>query len=150
MVSAALMAAGAVRDGRGADWAVTELYSLQYWPLVRLAVLLVRDVPTAEVVVQDSFVAMYDGWQQLRDAENALAYPRQVVLNRSRSVLRQRAMVDKHLQEPMPDMPSAEYGALAQLERSAVVAALQSCPVGSARRLSCGTTRTSPRLRSRP
>jgi hypothetical protein len=34
-------------------------------------------------------------------------------------------MVDKHLQEPMPDMPSAGYGALAQLERSAVVAALQ-------------------------
>ena len=34
-------------------------------------------------------------------------------------------MVDKHLQEPMPDMPSAEYGALSQLERSAVVAALQ-------------------------
>jgi RNA polymerase sigma-70 factor (sigma-E family) len=125
MVSAAMMAPGAVLEGRGTDWAVTELYSLQYWPLVRLAVLLVRDVPTAEDVVQDSFVAMYDGWQRLRDAENALAYLRQVVLNRSRSVLRQRAMVDKHLQEPMPDMPSAEYGALAQLERSAVVAALQ-------------------------
>ena len=60
------MAPGAVREGRGADWAVTELYSLQYWPLVRLAVLLVRDVPTAEDVVQDSFVAMYDGWQRLR------------------------------------------------------------------------------------
>jgi DNA-directed RNA polymerase specialized sigma24 family protein len=59
MVSAALMAPGAVREERGADWAVTELYSLQYWPLVRLAVLLVRDVPTAEDVVQDSFVAMY-------------------------------------------------------------------------------------------
>jgi RNA polymerase sigma-70 factor (sigma-E family) len=125
MVSAALMAPGAVREAWGADWAVTELYSLQYWPLVRLAVLLVRDVPTAEDVVQDSFVAMHDGWQRLRDAENALAYLRQVVLNRSRSVLRQRAIVDKHLQKPMPDMPSAEYGALAQLERSAVVAALQ-------------------------
>jgi RNA polymerase sigma-70 factor (sigma-E family) len=125
MVSAVLMAPSVVREGRGADWAVTELYSLQYWTLVRLAVLLVRDVPTAEDVVQDSFVATYDGWQRLRDAENALAYLRQIVLNRSRSVLRQRAMVDKRLQEPMPDMPSAEYGALAQLERSAVVAALQ-------------------------
>jgi RNA polymerase sigma-70 factor (sigma-E family) len=119
-----LMAPGAVRDGRSADWAVTELYSLQYWPLVRLAVLLVRDVPTAEDVVQDSFVAMHDGWRRLRDADSALAYLRQVVLNRSRSVLRHRAMVDRHLQKPMPDMPSAEYGALAQMERSAVLTAL--------------------------
>jgi hypothetical protein len=44
---------------------------------VRLAVLLVRDVATAEDVVQDSFVAMHDGWQRLRDAESALAYLRQ-------------------------------------------------------------------------
>ena len=50
-----------------------------------MAVRPVRDVPTAEDVVQDSFVAMHDGWQRLRDAESALAYLRQAVLNRSRS-----------------------------------------------------------------
>jgi hypothetical protein len=38
------------------------LYSLHYRALVRLAVLLVRDVPTAEEVVQDSFVAIHDAW----------------------------------------------------------------------------------------
>ena len=87
IVPAALVVPGAARPGRSADWAVTELYSLHHRGLVRLAVLLVRDVPTAEDVVQDSFVAMHGGWQRLRDVESALAYLRQAVLNRSRSVL---------------------------------------------------------------
>jgi len=125
---AALAAPGAARPGRSADWAVTELYSLHYHGLVRLAALLVRDVPTAEDVVQDSFVAMHDGWQRLRDADSALAYLRQAVLNRSRSVLRHRAVAEKHPQKPSPDMPSAEHGALAQLERSAVIATLRKLP----------------------
>ena len=65
IVPAALVAPGAARPGRSADWAVTELYSLHHRGLVRLAVLLVRDVPTAEDVVQDSFVAMHDEVLQL-------------------------------------------------------------------------------------
>jgi hypothetical protein len=44
VVPAALAAPGAARPGRSADRAVTELYSLHYHGLVRLAVLLVRDV----------------------------------------------------------------------------------------------------------
>jgi RNA polymerase sigma-70 factor (sigma-E family) len=111
-----------------ADRAVTELYSLHYRSLVRLAALLVRDIPTAEEVVQDSFVAMHGGWQRLRDAEKALAYLRQAVVNRSRSVLRHRTVVDKNLQKAPPDMPSAEHGALTLLERSAVVTALRGLP----------------------
>jgi RNA polymerase sigma-70 factor (sigma-E family) len=111
-----------------ADRAVTELYSVHYRALVRLAALLVRDTPTAEEVVQDAFVAMHGGWQRLRDAEKALAYLRQSVVNRSRSVLRHRTVVDKNLQKAPPDMPSAEHGALVLLERSAVVAALHGLP----------------------
>ena len=128
IVPAVLTAPGAARTGQSADWAVTELYSLHYRTLVRLSVLLVRDLPTAEDVVQDSFVAMHDGWHRLRDAESALAYLRQAVLNRSRSVLRHRAVVAKHPEKPSPDMPSAEHGALVQLERSAVIAALRKLP----------------------
>jgi RNA polymerase sigma-70 factor (sigma-E family) len=128
IVPAVLTAPGAARQGRNADWAVTELYSLHYQPLVRLATLLVRDIPTAEDVVQDSFVAMHEGWQRLRNAESALAYLRHVVLNRSRSVLRHRAVVDKHPPNPPPDNPSAEYGALMRLEQSTVVAALRRLP----------------------
>ncbi len=120
--------APSARVGWNADTAVTELYSLHYRTLVRLAALLVRDVPTAEEVVQDAFVAMHDAWQRLRDAENAMAYLRQAVVNRSRSVLRHRTVVDKNLLKAPPDMPSAEHGALALLERSAVIAALRGLP----------------------
>ena len=128
IVSDAFMASSAARAGWSADRAVTELYAMHYRALVRLAALLVRDTPTAEEVVQDSFVAMHGGWQRLRDAEKALAYLRQAVVNRSRSVLRHRTVVDKNLQKAPPDMPSAEHGALVLLERHAVVAALRDLP----------------------
>ncbi len=124
----ALLAPGSARLGWSADRAVTELYSLHYRALVRLAALLVRDTPTAEEVVQDAFVAMHEAWQRLRDAEKALAYLRQAVVNRSKSVLRHRTVVDKNLQKAAPDMPSAEHGALVLLERHAVVAALRDLP----------------------
>ena len=51
-------AIGAVPTDWDADRAVTVLYSTHYRSLVRLAALLLRDVSTAEEVVQDSFVAM--------------------------------------------------------------------------------------------
>src|ERR1700719_5067643 len=124
----ALVVPAATRTGWSADRAVTELYSMHYRALVRLAALLVRDTPTAEEVVQDAFVAMHGGWQRLRNAENALAYLRQAVVNRSRSVLRHRTVGDKNLQKAPPDMPSAEHGALVLLERSAVVGALRGLP----------------------
>jgi RNA polymerase sigma-70 factor (sigma-E family) len=128
IVAASFVAPATTRVAWSADYAVTELYSLHYKALVRLATLLVRDTPTAEEVVQDAFVAMHDAWQRLRSAENALAYLRQAVVNRSRSVLRHRTVVDRNMQKPPPDMPSAEHGALIQLERSAVVAALRGLP----------------------
>jgi RNA polymerase sigma-70 factor (sigma-E family) len=120
--------ASSARKGWSADRAVTELYSSHYRSLVRLAALLVRDTPTAEEVVQDSFVAMHGGWQRLRDAEKALAYLRQAVVNRSRSVLRHRTATDKNPEKAPPDMPTAESGAIVLLERSAVVAALRGLP----------------------
>jgi RNA polymerase sigma-70 factor (sigma-E family) len=111
-----------------AELAVIELYSVQYKALVRLAAMLVRDTSTAEEVVQDAFIAMHDGWHRLKDTEKALAYLRQAVVNRSRSVLRHRVVVEKNAPKPAPDMPSAEHGAMALLERSAVIAALRDLP----------------------
>ena len=108
--------------------AVTAIYTTHYRSLVRLAVLLVRDVATAEEVVQDSFIAMHAAWRRLRDTEKALSYLRQSVVNRSRSVLRHRMVVDKNAPKPAPDMPSAEQGAISLLERSAVIAALRRLP----------------------
>ena len=109
--------------------AVTVIYTDHYRSLVRLAVLLVRDVATAEEVVQDSFIAMHAAWRRLRDTEKALSYLRQSVVNRSRSVLRHRVVVDKNAPKPAPDMPSAEQGAISLLERSAVIAALRTLPL---------------------
>lgn len=122
------IALGSIPADWDADRAVTELYTTHYRSLVRLAALLVRDMGTAEEVVQDSFVAMHGGWRRLRDSEKALSYLRQSVVNRSRSVLRHRVVVDRNAPKPPPDMPSAEHGAIALLERSAVIAALRTLP----------------------
>ncbi len=111
-----------------ADAAITELYGAHYKSLVRLATLLVHDISTAEEVVQDSFVALHAGLHRLRDSEKALSYLRAAVVNRSRSVLRHRIVVDRNAPKTAPDMPSAEHGAMALIERSSVVAALRVLP----------------------
>ncbi|HEY0938448.1 MAG TPA: SigE family RNA polymerase sigma factor [Trebonia sp.] len=108
---------------------VTEIYLGHYNSLVRLALLLVRDLQTAEEVVQDAFEAMHLAWRRLRDSEKALAYLRQTVVNKSRSVLRHRKVVDLHQPKAAPDEPSAEHAALALLDRSAVISALSRLPV---------------------
>lgn len=118
----------AVPVGWDADMAVTALYSAHFRSLVRLAVLLVRDTATAEEVVQDAFVAIHGAWRRLRDPDKALAYLRQSVVNRSRSVLRHRAVVEKYAPKGLPDAPSAEHGAIGEFERSAVIEALRALP----------------------
>jgi RNA polymerase sigma-70 factor (sigma-E family) len=128
LVASDIRTSGAVAVAWDADQAVTAIYSGNYRSLVRLAALLVRDVATAEEVVQDSFVAMHGAWRRLRDPDKALSYLRQSVVNRSRSVLRHRAVVEKHAPKAMPDAPSAELGAITLLERSAVVQALHTLP----------------------
>ena len=126
-VLAADSALGSVPAEWDAEQAVTAMYSTHYRSLVRLAAL-VRDVATAEEVVQDSFIAMHTAWRRIRDNDKALSYLRQSVVNRSRSVLRHRVVVDRNAPKPAPDMPSAEQGALTLLERTAVVSALRSLP----------------------
>jgi RNA polymerase sigma-70 factor (sigma-E family) len=121
-------ALGSVPGEWDAEQAVTVMYSTHYRSLVRLAALLVRDTATAEEVVQDSFLAMHTAWRRLRDNDKALSYLRQSVVNRSRSVLRHRVVIDRNAPKPAPDMPSAEHGALTLLDRQAVVSALRSLP----------------------
>lgn len=121
-------AVGSIPAEWDADRAVTALYGTHYRALVRLATLLVRDVSTAEEVVQDSFIAMHAAWLRLRDTDKALSYLRQSVVNRARSVLRHRVVMDKNAPKPPPDVPSAEQGAISELERTAVVSALRKLP----------------------
>jgi RNA polymerase sigma-70 factor (sigma-E family) len=111
-----------------ADEAVTALYAAHYRPLVRLATLLLHDTGAAEEVVQDAFVAMHGGWRRLRDPDKALAYLRQAVVNRARSSLRHRKVVERHAETPFDLVPSAEHGALAAVERAAMMSALRRLP----------------------
>ena len=117
-----------VRAASDADQAVIAMYRTEYLPLVRLAVLLVGDVGTAEEVVQESFIAVYRAWRRLRNVNKAVNYLRRSVVNRSRSVLRRRIAADRHAPKHEPDRPSAEQGAITQLERTALFAALRSLP----------------------
>ena len=109
-----LVVADAALGSVAAEWdaerAVTALYGTHYRPLVRLAALLVRDDATAEEVVQDSFVAMHASWRRLRDTDKALSYLRQSVVNRSRSVLRHRVVVDRNAPKPLPLAPERRTG----------------------------------------
>jgi RNA polymerase sigma-70 factor (sigma-E family) len=111
-----------------ADQAVTELYSTHYRSLVGLAALLIRDVATAEEVVQDSFVAMHRGWRRLRDSDKAASYLRRSVVSRSCSALRDRDVANRNAAEPPADMPNGELGSIVVLERSAVASALSALP----------------------
>jgi RNA polymerase sigma-70 factor (sigma-E family) len=107
---------------------VTEIYKAHYNQLVRLAVMLVHDLQTAEEVVQDAFEAMHLAWRRLRDTEKALSYLRQTIVNKSRSVLRHRKVVELNPPKPAPDEQSAEHAALTLIERSAVASALRALP----------------------
>ena len=111
-----------------ADQAVAELHALHYRPLVRLAALLVRDAATAEEVVQDAFAAMRGGRQRLGDPEKALAYLRQAVVGRSRSVLRHPTVPGSDPQPMLPDTPAADHEASGLLEQPAARAALAGLP----------------------
>jgi RNA polymerase sigma-70 factor (sigma-E family) len=82
--------------GAGPDDAVEQLYAAHWRQLVRLSTLLVHDQAAAEDLVQDAFVAMHGKWARLRDPDKALAYLRQAVVNRSRSALRHRGVVERH------------------------------------------------------
>ncbi|MBA3781271.1 MAG: SigE family RNA polymerase sigma factor [Nocardioides sp.] len=126
--------AGLVTDAVGwqADEALEQLYAAHWRQLVRLAVLLVRDVGTAEEVVQDAFVAVHGRWSRIRTPEAALPYLRQTVVNRSRSVLRHRVVVDRHLRaeavKPLALAPDAEGVVLDAARRDAVLDGMRSLP----------------------
>jgi RNA polymerase sigma-70 factor (sigma-E family) len=68
---------------------LAELYAAHRLRLVRLAVLLVDDLESAEDVVQDVFTRLQQGWR-LDDQNKALAYLQRAVVNGCRSALRRR------------------------------------------------------------
>ena len=111
-----------------AEVPLVELYRTHYRSLVRLAALLLDDVGTSEEVVQDAYIRMHGAWGRINEPEKALPYLRTTVINLSRSKMRRRQVAEKHAPKPMPDAPSAEYGAITLAERDAVIAALRALP----------------------
>jgi len=110
------------------DAAVEQLYATHYRRLVRLSVLVVGDVETAEEVVQDSFVAMHGRWRSLQEPEKGLAYLRQTIVNRSRSVLRHRGVRGRYVAPAVRDLPGVDDDALASERRRSVLDAVQQLP----------------------
>jgi RNA polymerase sigma-70 factor (sigma-E family) len=108
---------------------VPALYEAHWRGLVRLAVLLVDDVSSAEDVVQDAFVSLHRKADSLRDPAAALAYLRTSVVNLSRSVLRRRQVARKHLKVAEPESTAAaDYDVLLHDEHRATLAAVHALP----------------------
>lgn len=107
---------------------LTELWTAHYRRLVRLAALLTGDRDNAEEVVQDAYVRVLGSWRRLRDPAKGEAYLRTAVVNAARSRTRHRGVAERYVPDPPRDAESAETGALALVQRSAVVHALQALP----------------------
>jgi RNA polymerase sigma-70 factor (sigma-E family) len=108
---------------------VPALYEAHWRGLVRLAVLLVDDIASAEDVVQDAFVSLHRRVDDLRDPDAALGYLRASVVNLSRSVLRRRQVARKHLKVAEPESTaSADHDVLLRDEHRETLAAVHALP----------------------
>ncbi|MFG2335101.1 RNA polymerase sigma factor [Streptomyces yangpuensis] len=104
---------------------VTDLYHAHRLGMVRLAVLLVDDLATAEDVVQDAFTALYRRHgERITEVDNALGYLRTSVVNTARSVLRRRRTMRAWTPPPAVDIPSAEDHVVLDEAHREVLAAL--------------------------
>ncbi len=113
---------------------VPALYDRHWRAMVRLAVLLVDDVASAEDVVQDAFVALHRRGGGLRDPNAALAYLRATVVNLSRSVIRRRQTARRHLTVSEPEAtPAADAEVLLRDEHRTALAAVADVATAPAR-----------------
>lgn len=120
-------------EPREADGQLADLFRLHHTALVRMAVLLVHDQPTAEDTVQDVYLKLQTRRRVLGKESEDLAYIRACVLNRCRSVLRHRKVVSRAgpLIGSFADMDggdSAESQAIKAEERRQVLTALAGLP----------------------
>jgi DNA-directed RNA polymerase specialized sigma24 family protein len=78
------------RDSAAA--AVGALYEASALGLIRMAYVMLGDLPSAEDVVQEAFCGLYRRWDGLASTDGTLYYVRTSVLNGCRSALRRRAV----------------------------------------------------------
>ena len=109
--------------------ATSALFREHHGDLVRLALLMVGDLPTAEDVVQDVYASMHARWTRLAAPDATLPYVRAAVLNACRSVHRRNAAARRHAPSlaPLPEsLGRDETAALA--DRSELAVALRALP----------------------
>ena len=103
---------------------IDDLYRTHRMQMVRLAILLVDDMASAEDVVQEAFAGLYRNWGGLRDRNAAIGYLRTAVVNGSRSMLRRRRTARAYVPPDPGTARSAESLAMLSTEHQAVVTAL--------------------------
>ncbi len=113
--------------GGGAEAAVAALYRASAVSLIRLAYVMLDDLPSAEDVVQEAFCGLYRRWDRLKDTDSAMFYVRASVLNGCRSLLRRRA-VRRRFSADQPPAGSAEAVVLSGEEREEVIRAVGRLP----------------------
>jgi RNA polymerase sigma-70 factor (sigma-E family) len=107
---------------------IDDLYRSHRMGMVRLAILLVDDISSAEDVVQEAFAGLYKHWSGLRDRRAAIGYLRTAVVNGSRSMLRRRRTARNYVPPDSGTARSAESLAIMSAEHRAVVEALSDLP----------------------
>jgi RNA polymerase sigma-70 factor (sigma-E family) len=107
---------------------VGELYRTHGLTLVRTAVLLVGDKPTAEDVVQDAFAGLYRMAHRLSSPDKALAYLRVSVVNGCRSVHRSRRVRFGRTSQQEQPVWSAEAAVMAREDSRLVLQAVAKLP----------------------
>ncbi|MFG2005952.1 SigE family RNA polymerase sigma factor [Spirillospora sp. NPDC048911] len=107
---------------------LTGLFRDHQLELVRMALLIVGDRPSAEDVVQDVFTAMHGRLDRLREHHAMLPYARTAVINRCRTVLRRRKLAGRLHQHHEPPVWSAEAAAMLGEDCREVFEALRGLP----------------------
>jgi RNA polymerase sigma-70 factor (sigma-E family) len=116
----------AAGTGKSGENRLDELYRYRRLSFVRLALLLVDDMSTAEDVVQDAFAAaLRRHGPRLTGVEEPEAYLRTCVVNSARSVLRRRRTARAHVPEPEQHASSPEDEVLLAEEHREVLLALR-------------------------
>jgi RNA polymerase sigma factor (sigma-70 family) len=108
---------------------VAALFDEHHLELVRLALVMVGDLATAEGVAQDTFERLHQRRHRLSDeGDGLLGYARSAVLNRCRSLHRRALVARRHapaLAGPVAASPDSSAQAA---ERDVLMAALRSLP----------------------
>jgi RNA polymerase sigma-70 factor (sigma-E family) len=125
VIDASLAGAAEVGDDRMALSSFGDFYELHYRTMVGLAQALVDTSESAEEIVQDAFVKVYERWDRL---DQPVGYLNVTVVNGARSELRKREVRRRVGLRARPADPPAErdylidaLGGLSPKQRTAIV-----------------------------